>query len=181
MTREEAIFCEKSYLGETNCQDCKYYGTDTCKSRKSHKMAIKALEQQPCEDCISRADVRRILNHEVKIHNVNTWKTLYEKIDNLPSIQPKEIYNKGWKDGAKATAYHIELCEVENPTIPLSVIEDIKAEIKQKIKESEEEFIKDRTMTYDLKSFAYLRGITIVKEIIDKHIADAVRDKESEG
>ena len=46
MTREEAIFCEKSYLGETKCTDCKYYGTDTCKSRESHKMAIKALLEQ---------------------------------------------------------------------------------------------------------------------------------------
>jgi hypothetical protein len=46
MTLDEAIFCEKSYIGETNCKDCKYYGTDTCKSRQSHKMAIKALEQQ---------------------------------------------------------------------------------------------------------------------------------------
>ena len=51
MTNEEAIFCEKSYIGETNCVDCKYYGTDTCKSRESHKMAIKALEQQSCEKC----------------------------------------------------------------------------------------------------------------------------------
>lgn len=54
MTREEAIFCEKSYIGETNCVDCKYYGTETCQSRESHKMAIKALEQEPCNDCISR-------------------------------------------------------------------------------------------------------------------------------
>lgn len=46
MTREEAIFCEKSYIGETNCTDCKYYGTETCKSRESHRMAIKALEQE---------------------------------------------------------------------------------------------------------------------------------------
>lgn len=45
MTGEEAVFCEKSYLGETNCVDCKHYGTDACKSRESHKMAIKALEQ----------------------------------------------------------------------------------------------------------------------------------------
>ena len=47
MTREEAIFCEKSYMGETNCTDCKYYGTDTCMSRESHRMAVKALEQEP--------------------------------------------------------------------------------------------------------------------------------------
>ena len=49
MTREEAIFCEKSYIGETNCTDCKYYGTETCQSRESHKMAIKALEQEPID------------------------------------------------------------------------------------------------------------------------------------
>ncbi len=46
MTREEAIFCEKSYIGETNCTDCNYYGTETCLSRESHRMAIKALEQE---------------------------------------------------------------------------------------------------------------------------------------
>ena len=46
MTIEEAIFCERSYIGETNCIDCKYYGTETCQSRESHKMAIRALQQQ---------------------------------------------------------------------------------------------------------------------------------------
>lgn len=56
MTKEEAIFCEKSYIGETNCVDCKYYGsvgegeeipyTEACHSRETHKMAIKALEQE---------------------------------------------------------------------------------------------------------------------------------------
>ena len=45
MTKEEAIFCEKSYIGETNCTDCKYYGTDTCQSRVSHKMAIKSIDK----------------------------------------------------------------------------------------------------------------------------------------
>ena len=47
MKVEEAIFCEKSYIGETNCVDCKYYKTDTCKSRESHRMAVEALEQEP--------------------------------------------------------------------------------------------------------------------------------------
>lgn len=58
MTKEEAIFCEKSYIGETNCTDCKYYGTNTCQSRTSHRMAIKALEQEPCDDCISRKHIQ---------------------------------------------------------------------------------------------------------------------------
>ena len=52
MTKEEAIFCEKSYIGETNCTDCKYYIADTCLSRESHKMAIKALEQDSILDKI---------------------------------------------------------------------------------------------------------------------------------
>ena len=56
MTREEAIFCEKSYIGETNCTDCKYYGTETCQSRESHKMAIEALEQESVLDKI-RAEI----------------------------------------------------------------------------------------------------------------------------
>ena len=62
MTREEAIFCERSYLGETNCRACAYYGTDTCKSREAHKMAIKALQIKPCEDAISRTIVEALEN-----------------------------------------------------------------------------------------------------------------------
>ena len=54
MTREEAIFCEKSYIGETNCTDCNYYGTETCLSRESHRMAVKALEQEPILDKINK-------------------------------------------------------------------------------------------------------------------------------
>ena len=46
ITKEDAIFCEKSYIGETNCIDCKYYATDACISRESHRMAVKALEQE---------------------------------------------------------------------------------------------------------------------------------------
>lgn len=122
---------------------------------------------EPCEDCISRADVRRILNHEVQILNVNTWKALYEKIDDLPSVQPKEIYNKGWKDGAKATAYHVELCEEENPTIPLSVIEDIKANIKLAKYASKD--IPERALIY---SNGWDDALDVAIDVIDKHIAE---------
>lgn len=57
ITKEDAIFCEKSYIGETSCIDCKYYGTDTCLSIESHRMAVKALEQEPVLDKI-RAEIR---------------------------------------------------------------------------------------------------------------------------
>lgn len=58
MTNKEAIFCEKSYIGETNCVDCKYYGTDTCLSRESHKMAVEALNKlQRIKDIIYDSDM----------------------------------------------------------------------------------------------------------------------------
>ena len=99
------------------------------------EMAIKALENQP----------------KFIIHSDGTIEQIIE-----PSI--KDIYNKGWKDGAEAIAYHVELCEEENPTIPLSVIEDIKAEIDEQTEiHTDGEF--------------YIKNID-VKRILDKHIAD---------
>ena len=99
------------------------------------EMAIKALENQP----------------KFIIHSDGTIEQIIE-----PSI--KDIYNKGWKDGAEATAYHVELYEEENPTIPLSVIEDIKAEIDEQTEiHTDGEF--------------YIKNID-VKRILDKHIAD---------
>ena len=66
MTKEEAIFCEKSYIGETNCTDCKYYGTNlqishsnACLSRESHKMAVKALEREIALDKM-RAEIEAL-------------------------------------------------------------------------------------------------------------------------
>jgi hypothetical protein len=59
MTREEAIFCEGTYLGENNCVNCKYYATDTCESRESHKMAIEALKLIP--DNATNGDVIKAL------------------------------------------------------------------------------------------------------------------------
>lgn len=63
MIREEAIFCEKSYIGETNCIDCKYCGTETCQSRESHRMAIKALEKEPILDKI-RTEIKKEIDRD---------------------------------------------------------------------------------------------------------------------
>ncbi len=51
------------------------------------EMAIEALEQEPCEDAISRQAVRHILNHEVKMP-IKVWKKLFELVDDLPSVSP---------------------------------------------------------------------------------------------
>ncbi len=61
MTREEkknALHCLKVMIDEEVCEECDLYGTtgtDHCEA-DCVRVAIKALEQEPCEDAISRED-----------------------------------------------------------------------------------------------------------------------------
>lgn len=91
MTKEEAIFCEKSYIGETNCTDCKYYGTETCLSRESHRMAVKALEQEPCENCISFEAVKNtmFMVQRTAFISDNEFHRTMDLLMCLPPVQPK--------------------------------------------------------------------------------------------
>ena len=59
MTREEALFKAKNVLDEATAYEdavCYVTGDD----REWFDMAIKALEQQPCDDCISRDEAIRV-------------------------------------------------------------------------------------------------------------------------
>jgi len=63
---------------------------DECKSEHPIKEAlsavIKALEQEPCEDAISRADAKKYL----AAPNANGDRVIYESdLDLLPSVQPE--------------------------------------------------------------------------------------------
>lgn len=63
---------------------------DECKSEHPIKEAlravIKALEQEPCEDTISRADAKKYL----AAPDANGDRVIYESdLDLLPSVQPK--------------------------------------------------------------------------------------------
>jgi hypothetical protein len=84
MTKEEAIFCEKSYIGETSCIDCKYYITDTCSSRESHKMAVKALEQDSILDKV-RAEIEALPKTYPFVNHFDT----YVKEDDVKRIIDK--------------------------------------------------------------------------------------------
>ena len=56
-------------------------------------MAIKALEQEPCEDAISRKDILNAVFEDdyMKNHmNGDTWERLEELIGELPPVQPKQ-------------------------------------------------------------------------------------------
>lgn len=85
MTREEAI--EAIKFG--HCDDMYY--------RKEYEeavdMAIKALEQEPCEDCISRQAVKDILDAR-GVKAIMTFEYFKELLDKLPSVTPQQ--KTGW-------------------------------------------------------------------------------------
>lgn len=78
MTNDEAIKwlkVESSYIEENVG-----HGKEIL---EAYDMAIKALEQQPCEDCISRAEALHILECNKHVY--------VEDIEELPSVTPKPI------------------------------------------------------------------------------------------
>lgn len=104
MTKEEVIG-EMYYLK---------HKTDDKKALEALDMAIKALEQQPCEDAVSREAAIDIINFEdkwlfdAKSHNADTkiaFSGLKLRVKNLPSVTPsdalKEAYLKGYDYGVK--------------------------------------------------------------------------------
>jgi len=67
MTREEAIEILENHPWKNEAM----------------QMAIKALEQEPCEDAISRAEAIRIASGYCH------WSNIPEELAKLPSVQPK--------------------------------------------------------------------------------------------
>lgn len=79
MTREEAIRClsvHSSTNGSGLCTDKQHY--------EAKQMAIKALEQEPCEDAISRQAV-----HDA-VYRASGLAGAMRAIDNLPTVTPKQ-------------------------------------------------------------------------------------------
>lgn len=95
---------------------------------------------------------RTIKSFELAINSLKTDSTI------------KEAYDKGYKDGQEATAYHIELCKEENPTIPLSVIEDMREEVYQMTLPTTR--IARGNTWNDIRY-----GVNLALKIIDKHIS----------
>ena len=51
---------------------------------------VSALEQEPCDDAISRQKVIEILNHQRFGIQKMSWDIISEKISELPSVTPKQ-------------------------------------------------------------------------------------------
>lgn len=70
-----------------NCKTCKHSNNGNCAyTEKCHEcMWDSKYEQQPCEDCISRADVKKYLSAP----DANGDRVIYESdLDLLPSVTP---------------------------------------------------------------------------------------------
>ena len=76
--REEAIKLLTQYI-DYDAETPDYYEME-----KACKVALKALKQKPCEDCISRQAVMDIAEGYTMIN-----KCIVDKVKKLPSIQPK--------------------------------------------------------------------------------------------
>ena len=78
MTREEAI--EKLELLRQKVDEDTY---------RALIMGIKALEQEPCDDAISReAVLKRIAQFSVEEGSSVRCQPLYSDVNNMPSVQP---------------------------------------------------------------------------------------------
>jgi hypothetical protein len=93
MTSEEAILCLKGI---------KNIGHDIFTEQKNFQecldMAIKALEQEPCDDCWSKKEVVDIINRQRFGINKISMGIIKEKLEALPSVTPTRKKGK-WIDG----------------------------------------------------------------------------------
>ena len=103
MTREEALYCMKanSILHSEICEECPLYGdtgVDHCFEEALYE-AIKALEQEPCEDAISREDALMALTGEWTDSTELIYRFI-RQIRTLPSVdpQPKTGHWINWKE-----------------------------------------------------------------------------------
>ena len=82
MTREEAIQLLTQYI-DYDAEKPDYYEME-----EACKVAIKALEQEPCEDAISRQAVKDILDAR-GVKAVMTFEHFKELLDKLPPVTPQ--------------------------------------------------------------------------------------------
>lgn len=83
MSKEEMIDTLKGLVFGT-------FDRTTAKEREALDMAIKALEQQPCEDTISREDVRKLICQiNDKYGYSDRFHEFTERCLQLPSVTPQ--------------------------------------------------------------------------------------------
>lgn len=103
MTREQAItIIRQEYLCvdrdcniEKNCGKCDLAMPSKEPILEAYKMAIEALEQEPCDDCVSRQAVFEIIR-DFEYKNSHEEMLINSRIKQLPSVTPTEKVGQ-WK------------------------------------------------------------------------------------
>jgi hypothetical protein len=121
--KQTVLHCLKSMIDEEVCEECPLYGmtgTDHCE-KDCVRLAINALEHEPCEDTISRqAAIDACLNGWNK-----DYKEIVKEIRALPPVTPQyteaEIQKMQDLEFAEIQkAYEIGKAENPNKWIPVS-------------------------------------------------------------
>ena len=99
--RENALHCLRVMIDEEVCEECNLYGTtgtDHCEA-DCVRAVIEALEQEPCNDCISREAAIKALEENkyssafcVEHHidwSINIGMA-HIALNELPPVQPKQ-------------------------------------------------------------------------------------------
>jgi len=111
MTREEAIENLKELL------ECSYVDSFEDVENEALRIAIKALEQQSSEDCISREAVFKIFDEACYIDG--DWYVMREKIEKLSSVtltRPKgkwKILDECANEGVYCSECHKKIFKLE--------------------------------------------------------------------
>lgn len=91
MTREEAI----KTLKENSCNICSFLAKDmeSCSiAYCDNRAAIRTLEQEPCEDCVSREELKKWLDMNFSFGGALRKLELFDRLDKeLPSVTPKGV------------------------------------------------------------------------------------------
>lgn len=91
MTREEAI----KTLKENSCNICSFLAKDmeSCSiAYCDNRAAIRTLEQEPCEDCVSREELKKWLDMNFSFGGALRKLELFDRLDKeLPSVIPKGV------------------------------------------------------------------------------------------
>jgi len=107
------ITCMKCEVSGNPCDDncpTQYEAGHTGEIIENLEAISKLLEQQPCEDCISRQAVLDIINFEdkwlldAKSNNANTdiaFSTIKSKLSKMPSVIPKGVTITDFADKCK--------------------------------------------------------------------------------
>ena len=92
MTREEAILNFAEWI-KRDSEMVNVDIVDRLENIEIYKIAIKALEQEPCEDCISRQAVIQIINNKLNpctnIHACMEMSEIKEAVKDLEPVSPQ--------------------------------------------------------------------------------------------